>query len=115
MTDQSPIPATTLAGARLADEIEVLAGASLHPGEAPLWIVVHHEAGLVQTPAPGPVRLQGLVVHRQARTKTTLGAEANEVDGVAVLRRNLPRHQAVIARSEEHTSELQSRFDLVCR
>src|SRR5438067_6414442 len=27
--------------------------------------------------------------------------------------RNAPRHPA--ARSEEHTSELQSRFDLVCR
>src|SRR5438067_5172911 len=28
---------------------------------------------------------------------------------------DLPGHRAGAARSEEHTSELQSRFDLVCR
>src|SRR5437868_7903670 len=29
--------------------------------------------------------------------------------------RRRPRTKAILARSEEHTSELQSRFDLVCR
>src|SRR5438067_2820797 len=36
-------------------------------------------------------------------------------DLLLLLRRVVAREQKEIVRSEEHTSELQSRFDLVCR
>src|SRR5699024_11342261 len=43
-------------------------------------------------------------------------ADAHNVTAAQViLRWNLQREVVVIPRSEEHTSELQSRFDLVCR
>src|SRR5437868_12947595 len=41
----------------------------------------------------------------------------NPMKGVTggIIEKEMPLHISNVARSEEHTSELQSRFDLVCR
>src|SRR5689334_24650208 len=43
--------------------------------------------------------------------------ELRELDGLIEMRnlRDVPRNELDVARSEEHTSELQSQFHLVCR
>src|SRR5699024_12474797 len=61
--------------------------------------------------------------HHRARAAPA-GAAVQRTDHRGVLREHLARHRlldagvlgrAELGRSEEHTSELQSRFDLVCR
>src|SRR5437868_13647846 len=49
---------------------------------------------------------------RRCRRGSKLRDENGSDDSAAVL---IPQFRAASARSEEHTSELQSRFDLVCR
>src|SRR5207249_11718846 len=58
------------------------------------------------------VQLYGPVVYRFARNRGLQDADAADLmqDVLRSVVRNAPR-----MRSEEHTSELQSRFDLVCR
>src|SRR5699024_6497327 len=55
-----------------------------------------------------PKDMQQLVV------KPIEGA-VSSVEGIETLESNISKGSAFIIRSEEHTSELQSRFDLVCR
>src|SRR5699024_11745576 len=59
---------------------------------------------------------QSRTMDRRMRQSDSVRAEKAEL--CASMRRNWPGVRPVIrrkARSEEHTSELQSRFDLVCR
>src|SRR5437588_7539889 len=49
--------------------------------------------------------------HSRGRTGPTLHDEGGPKSGAV----ESPRHEARIVRSEEHTSELQSHSDLVCR
>src|SRR5699024_12214016 len=60
-----------------------------------------------------------ITFHRQTRQKTGLQSVLDTVDGIGSKRKTkLLRTFGSIKkmkRSEEHTSELQSRFDLVCR
>src|SRR5690349_22001358 len=59
-------------------------------------------------------------VHVLARSLAEIGNDASEIDD-QVLRElasfgyDADAFSAIVARSEEHTSELQSRRDLVCR
>src|SRR5438067_7466875 len=57
------------------------------------------------TAAPGPARALG-------RPQTPHTAQSNPL---AAWRRPCAVSEVVLKRSEEHTSELQSRFDSVCR
>src|SRR5207249_10714769 len=60
-------------------------------------------------------RRRGVAVHQHDERR--LGRD-RVAGGVQRLRRDpapAQRHDLAVARSEEHTSELQSRFDLVCR
>src|SRR5207249_8341214 len=52
--------------------------------------------------------------HRQRARPAGAAAKADRI-GVALQHPDLVERQAELLRSEEHTSELQSRFDLVCR
>src|SRR5690606_39471710 len=55
---------------------------------------------------------RGALYEERTRTDT----ERLDLDeGVALLRKRNPRYAELIGRSEEHTSELQSRENLVCR
>src|SRR5699024_1459329 len=65
------------------------------PGSAPPW-ASEPRGGVLAADAPDPPRVQRNVGCRSAELKRT---------------QRCPRQW----RSEEHTSELQSRFDLVCR
>src|SRR5699024_294605 len=60
--------------------------------------VVQHTSGLVYRNEPG-----------------ALNESLADIFGVMVQRENWLMGEDIIARSEEHTSELQPRFDLVCR
>src|SRR5699024_12059029 len=64
------------------------------------------------------------VLAAEKRMPYTFGHFMSSQDGPAIVRdykEGITKHdakkvpQAIVARSEEHTSELQSRFDLVCR
>src|SRR5207247_7136287 len=61
-----------------------------------------HAVGLMTPPDRTPARLRE-------------SAKCSFRQRVASLPRHLDGHAATVARSEEHTSELQSRVDLVCR
>src|SRR5207249_12283802 len=56
------------------------------------------------------VRLDGVDIATQGGTLDNIAASGNIVEGTA-----LCGDVHAVKRSEEHTSELQSRFDLVCR
>src|SRR5206468_6933840 len=70
------------------------------------------------SPHPTSTLFPSTTLFRSAVTRTAgrvLHAHAQRVRPVRELRRvDRDRHRAVV-RSEEHTSELQSRSDLVCR
>src|SRR5207249_12223291 len=72
---------------------------------APPEIGDEHAQVLAQSEAPA--RVGELLVVRPGRHAGV------PVDGVAAVRGQGPK--LAVGRSEEHTSELQSRFDLVCR
>src|SRR5689334_23734575 len=56
------------------------------------------------------------VPHQERTGRAARGASRREeLDGLQTLRRGRSRHAAPAPRSEEHTSELQSQFHLVCR
>src|SRR5206468_10841605 len=63
----------------------------------------HHEAVLLRRLRPRPSVLLPRFDHRRGAPRR------------AGVRRGRRHHEAVLLRSEEHTSELQSRSDLVCR
>src|SRR5699024_11741250 len=44
-----------------------------------------------------------------------VGEAKKDIDGITLLEDPLNVSHSKLSRSEEHTSELQSRFDLVCR
>src|SRR5699024_12759562 len=54
-------------------------------------------------------------IHRSRRLRWLSGSPGAELPGAVGSGPALPRGHARLDRSEEHTSELQSRFDLVCR
>src|SRR5207249_9915695 len=82
-----------------------------HPHTPPLSL---HDALPILVAAAG----RAVDVHRQTQTPRF----RHDVTEDEILKRRVLRHRRdaagavlVVERSEEHTSELQSRFDLVCR
>src|SRR2546421_8343929 len=66
--------------------------------------------------AEGAAGLRELLGERRPPHVSLLGGEARRIELLARSAHPLLGHQApLIERSEEHTSELQSRSDLVCR
>src|SRR5438046_3414223 len=65
----------------------------------------------------GWIKLQNspLFTDRRIKISSVHGIEPDVVPLEHILRRNLHRFAALIKRSEEHTSELQSLTNLVCR
>src|SRR5689334_24801986 len=59
------------------------------------------------------------VLHQLGEDGRRLGEDGHALAGVLVQQRRVPHHHLALglrgARSEEHTSELQSQFHLVCR
>src|SRR5690349_22565185 len=74
-------------------------------GAAPCLLRIRSRRGR-ELAARRPELLSGVVVGRSGRGHGTDGGAARAED---------PRGPASLGRSEEHTSELQSRRDLVCR
>src|SRR5437868_11566279 len=78
-----------------------------------------HDALPIWEPAPRcDVMLQGYVVGRIVLLHQAVPIGAAEIENVVRIlleEREIVPHRFREIRSEEHTSELQSRFDLVCR
>src|SRR5699024_12840049 len=62
-----------------------------------------------------PTRRSSDLAAEPQRDGRMVAITANDLGGVAQKQRVIHRLHVVVLRSEEHTSELQSRFDLVCR
>src|SRR5207249_11233046 len=73
------------------------------------------KAELRLIPGIGDALAQRIVDHRDNVGPFRSVDELRKVAGIGPKTLERLRHQFFVTRSEEHTSELQSRFDLVCR
>src|SRR5207249_8423953 len=110
------IPVWKSAPALVAGNTVIFKPAELTPATAALLTEIYLEAGL----PPGVFNMlvgSGSVVGEAIVNSPVLRAisftGSNEVGGA--LYAKAAQRGAKVTRSEEHTSELQSRFDLVCR
>src|SRR5699024_11254493 len=77
------------------------------------WLVLLGSLITAWTGLPQPRTATDIVVIVVIAAATAVFARLGLVSIIALLLRTLPDGR--VRRSEEHTSELQSRFDLVCR
>src|SRR5699024_11849648 len=96
----------------------LLSFVSTHLSPPPLFTLSLHDAlpilprSRMRSPSSAPPRPSTWTGMSRSLRSTTCGVSPIRLNALAA---SMPSSPPPITRSEEHTSELQSRFDIVCR